>query len=82
MRNDDADLLDRVVERLVAIRMRLGRHVYRDAGRRALSGIARAALAEGERRARRRRASSTDATAEVTPFPIGRRFDKDPNSSG
>ncbi|MGD0641269.1 MAG: hypothetical protein ABSC22_11025 [Roseiarcus sp.] len=71
MRNDDADLLDCVIERLVAIRTRLGRHVFRDAGRRALSGIARAALAEGERRAARGRLESE----VVAQFPLERARD-------
>jgi hypothetical protein len=70
---DDADLLDLVAERLVAVRLRLGRHVYRDAARRALAGIARAALAEGERRAGR-----IPMRGNVVRFPMnfeGRRKD-------
>lgn len=70
MQTDDADLLDRVIERLVAIKWRLGEHVYRDAARRALSGIGRAAMAEGERIAKR---GSRDS-GNVVPFPRGQSF--------
>ena len=62
MRNDDSDLLDRVVKRLIAIKSTLGRRVYRDAAKRALGGIARAALAEGERRAATRGSLSPAAS--------------------
>ena len=55
MSNDDADLLDRVIERLVTIKSRLGAHVYRDAAQGALTAIARAAMAEGERLSKRAR---------------------------
>jgi hypothetical protein len=69
MHNDDADLLDCVVERLVAIKFRLGGHVYRDAAQRALTAIARAALAEGERIAARH----SNRGVNVVPFPNGSR---------
>jgi hypothetical protein len=51
MRNDDDALRDRVVDRLHAIRKRLGARTFRTAAQKALVGIGRAALAEGERRA-------------------------------
>ena len=53
MRNDDRNLRNRIAERLVTVQMRFGDPVYRDAAQRALAGIARAALAEAERRASR-----------------------------
>jgi hypothetical protein len=51
MSNDDDALRDRVVDRLHAIRTRLGSRVFRTAAHKAMVGIGRAALAEGERRA-------------------------------
>ena len=55
MGNDDDDMLDHAIERLVTIKLRLGAHVYRDAAQGALSAIARAAMAEGERLSKRAR---------------------------
>jgi len=51
MSNDDDALRDKVAARLQSVRTRLGSRVFRAAARRALVGIGKAALVEGERRA-------------------------------
>ena len=51
MSSRDDDLHERVIRRLASIRTRLGERVFRAAARKALVGIGKAALAEGERRA-------------------------------
>ena len=63
MPNDDDHLQNRVADRLVVIRARLGPRVFRSAARRALVGIGRAALAEGERRA----AAGSPTNTEIAP---------------
>jgi hypothetical protein len=53
MSNDDDALQNKVATRLQTIRTSLGTRTLRAAARRALVDIAKAALAEGERRAAR-----------------------------
>jgi hypothetical protein len=60
MPSDDDVLRNRVIDRLHAIRARFGSRDFRAAARRALVGIAKAALAEGERRA-------APSKVEITP---------------
>ncbi|MBO1905303.1 hypothetical protein KHP60_09700 [Microvirga sp. 3-52] len=61
------ELLLRVLSRLVGIHATLGPDVYRQAGQRALLGIAAAAHVEAERRARGPCPSGT-----VVKFPLAR----------
>ncbi len=64
---EDVALFDLVVERLAAVRLQLGPAAFRDAAGRALNGIARAALAEAERRAKR---PPKKETGVVIRFPF------------
>ncbi|WP_201834932.1 hypothetical protein [Microvirga zambiensis] len=63
------DRLAAVVVRLLGVRQALGDASYRDAVGRALQGIAAAAQAEAERRARRHRPVRPGV---VVRFPLGR----------
>lgn len=63
------DLIIKVIMRLAAVYENLGHRAYRDAGHRALLGIARAAVIEAELRAGK---GKNKVEGPVIPFPLDR----------
>ncbi len=71
----DFERLNDLIARLVTIRKSLGSRVFRDAVRRAILGIARAAMAEAERKSI---AGRTRERGSIVHFPLARRFSSAP----
>ncbi|MDR3422857.1 MAG: hypothetical protein P4L80_16705 [Xanthobacteraceae bacterium] len=67
---DDDDLLDRLIERLYRLRVRLGAGLYEDAVHACLVAVARTAQAEAEKRAGK---TDPEPGGVVVRFPPGGR---------